>query len=135
MKVKKFNLNNLNNSLSAYNASEEFTIDVYYPQETKIISINLVEIKTTENPSDLIFIIKKGEEEKTIPIYLFKTKFLFLNNAYILDTSINEDFRFDPRDFEITVEGQLNNFSIDFYYSTDQKNPYIKNDRTRRHSY
>ncbi len=133
MRVKKFALSNDSKKFHGLNSVEEFYLDTMFPEEAKKININLIEIQTDENPSDIILIIKKKEVQQFLPLYLFKTEMLFVNGRYCWNTSGKKEFSFEGLEFSLNVEGGLKKFVIDFYYSTDQQKPYVlfEKDRNR----
>ncbi|MBE7174190.1 MAG: hypothetical protein INR73_26680 [Williamsia sp.] len=124
MKIKKFTLTNEVNYMTSSRPIQQFMVDTYYPQEAKEAIIYLIEIKTTKNPSDIILQIGQRGETKEVPLSLFKTDFIYIKDLFCLDTSKKEEFKLTIADFKIAVEGEVDDFSIDFYYSTDQKKPY-----------
>jgi hypothetical protein len=130
MKIKKFTLTQEQSKLTYTKMPDETANDLYYPQEATFFKINLIELQRV-NPSDLIFIIKQDELEIEMPLHLYKTEMIFLDNKYCWNTQEKEEFKIIKNRFGISVEGEKEEFSIDFYYSTDQKNPYKLFDRNR----
>ncbi len=96
MKVKKITINQDLPLLNSYTKNNDFLYHLYYPQQANNLVINLVEIETNENPSDFISLIKKGDEEKVIPLYLYKTTMAFMGNKFCWDVKDNEDFVLTP---------------------------------------
>ena len=125
MKVKKFTLDK-DNKLIRYNHSpDSFTNDLYHPSEATTISIYLIEIKTPQNPSNIIFQLRSKGVTNSIPLSIYKTELHFINDLYCWSILNKEVFTFNPYDFTVEIEGDIDDFIIDFYYSTDQKRPYI----------
>lgn len=125
MKVKKFTLTKDVNVISMYKLPDDFANDTFYPQEAKEIAVYLVEIDTSKNPSNLILQFGLRNNIKEIPLSIYKTELIFIKDIYCLDTSKKEDFKFNLSEFKILIEGDNDDFTIDFHYSTDQKRPYI----------
>lgn len=125
MRIKKFTLTKAESSISAFKMPEGFVNDIYYPQEAKTISIYLIEIRTEANPSDLLIETSIKGDRKIIPVSLFKTKMVYINGVYCWNTESEDGLTFGVEDFKIMVDGLAAEFSIDFYYFTDQKKPYI----------
>lgn len=130
MKIKKFTLNQTLKRIDGIRLPEKYLMDLSYPQEAQIININLIEIETNENPSDIILIVKSKGERKLFPLCVYKTELVFLNNKYCWNTKEKQDFIFNTLDFSIIVEGDISEFTMDFFYSTDQKEPYILFERS-----
>lgn len=125
MKVKKFTLTKSENVISTYKSPDYFVNDIYYPQEAKTMSVYLIEIKTESNPSDIIFQLGLKDRLKVIPVSLHKTTLFYINNIYCWNTPRDGEFIFDLDNFKIQIDGGVDDFEIDFYYSTDQKIPLI----------
>jgi hypothetical protein len=125
VEIKKFTITAATPFFGTRSQNKSFLYDIFYPQPSTKMFINLIEIETEENTSDLILILQKKDEQNLLPFYLYKTEFILMKNKYCWNTKGKEEFIFDPRDFSIEVKGKVQSFSIDFYYSTDQKNPYI----------
>lgn len=113
---------------------DEIANDLYYSQQAKVIKINLIEIQKT-NPSDLIITIRNDTQEFFVPLCLYKTEMVFLSDKYCWNTQDKDEFKFALNRFVINVEGEKEDFLIDFYYSTDQENPYMLFDESKNSMY
>jgi hypothetical protein len=128
MKIKKFALTKDEPKLTYATMPDVIANDLYYPQEATIIKINLIEIKQV-NPSDVILVVRQDAQELLIPLCLYKAEMIFMNDRYCWNTKEKEEFKLSLNKWSITIEGEAEEFSIDFYYSTDQKKPYTLLDK------
>ena len=90
------------------------------------LSIELIEITGVESPSSIsMSIIRQGKEKRVLQLYKYRTKFLYQNNTFVLDTSSFDFFKISLQDdvlFEMEVVSEKEDFKMKLYCETDQRN-------------
>ena len=118
MKIRKYLFNNEHPKLELPNQEKLFLM-------TSVIQlkIDLIEIETND-PNDLVFIISGNRNGANfiynIYLYKYRSKMIYQNGKYILDTQNIEDFKIstDSTEFEILVHSEDSSiFNLTAYHS------------------
>ena len=120
MTFKKFKFCETSRSLYS---SPGLLNELEYPTNTRL-KIELIGIPDIDDPSRLSIIIKQEGASKAIHLNEYKTKFIFHNNLFILDTGNLSDFQVDLHaDFSITVACDSKKEFDLIIYAVGDKNP------------
>ena len=100
MTYKKFQFSEVSKSLYS---SPALLDELSYPENCRL-KIDLIGVPHIDDPSRLTVSIKQDEVSKAIPLREYRSKFIYQNNIFLLDTRNLPDFQVDLHaDFSITV--------------------------------
>jgi hypothetical protein len=118
IKIDKFELTKSEPNLKL---SEE--LEMYFVRRNTL-KIDLIEVEGIENPSDLILVLKvEGQTTTTTPFYFYKyrTKFIFQNGLFILDTSELEVLQLQLGgtiiDIKVIANEIIDKYKVTLYYT------------------
>ena len=118
MYFKKIHLNKAENKYIPSTTDH----DEYVEKKVQQIAIGVIEIGDVDTPSDLVLIITVKGEKFPIPLLKYRSKFLYQNQRFILDTSNIKEFTIvHPMDFSIEVLTDLDFYNITMYYPIEQE--------------
>lgn len=88
-----------------------------------VLKIELIEVEEIENPSDLILVLTvEGHGKNVTPFYFYKhrTKFIFQNGRYILDTSGIKELELQLGgtiiDIRVMANKGIDKYKVTLYY-------------------
>ena len=100
MTFKKFQFSEVSKSLYS---SQALLNELSYPENSRL-KIELIGVPNIDDPSRLTVIITQDEVSKAIPLREYRSKFIYQNNIFILDTKNFPDFQVGLHsDFSISV--------------------------------
>ena len=100
MTFKKFQFSEVSKCLYS---SPALLDELSYPANSRL-KIELIGVPNIDDPSRLTVVIRQDEVSKAIPLRDYRSKFIYQNNIFILDTKNFPDFQVDLHsDFSISV--------------------------------
>lgn len=118
-KIRKFCFDNSINKLELSHEEK-----MWFLTTVDKLKIELIEIETYD-PNEIILIIEKHNIRIPLYLYKYRSKMIFQNGKYILDTQSIEDFKIDINisEFQISLHSENNSeFKLTIYYSIQHKN-------------
>ena len=91
MTFKKFQFSEVSKSLYSTPA---LLNELSYPANCRL-KIELIGVPNIDDPSRLTVLIKQDEVSKAIPLREYRSKFIYQNNIFLLDTKNLPDFEVD----------------------------------------
>ena len=118
MTFKKFQFSEVSKSLYS---SPALLNELSYPANCRL-KIELIGVPNIDDPSRLTVSIKQDEVSRVIPLREYRSKFIYQNNIFILDTKNLPDFQVDLNtDFSISVScDSKKEFDMIIYSVADQ---------------